>query len=156
MFAFNGLPCGAGRRKDCMKDLCLLRHIDDVNPGFIEKSVMASVTKQINGLKGGTRNDKKQGEKYGMRTTVDRKARRQTRRNPERHFEEKVLLSLPTSGKKRKIGKERSEDSQEAKTEEAEKSEDYVESVIKQLRCESSKSCTDSCQDNEKLGKKER
>ena len=95
MFAFKGLQCGAGTRENCTKEICLATHTDDINPGFIAQSTMASIQRQIKTAKNSTPNRKinwregRSSKRYGMRHTVDRRARGQQKIN-----EEQVLLTL--------------------------------------------------------------
>ena len=95
MFAFKGLQCGAGKRENCSKEICLATHTDDINPGFIDRSTMASIQRQISSAKNSTPNrkrnwrDDRSNKKYGMRCTVDRRARFQQKKD-----EEQVLLTL--------------------------------------------------------------
>ena len=71
MFSFQ---CGIGRREDCLKvkPVCLARHIEDENHGYVEKSVANSVKRKVRNLRNGCTNNP--SKRYGMRVTDDRRA----------------------------------------------------------------------------------
>ena len=90
MFSFQ---CGIGRREDCLKikPVCLARHIDDENHGYLEKSVANSVRRKVRNLRSGTTNP---GKRYGMRVTDDRRARKTSKICRSSEDKDQVLLTL--------------------------------------------------------------
>ena len=86
-----------------MKEICLATHTDDINPGYIDKSTMASVRKQIRTAKYSTSRRNKEDistKKYGMRCTVNRRARSNSRMQTILNMDEQVLLTLSSLDEK--------------------------------------------------------